>query len=273
MKTFKRAGLPVALILTLAVLGCGTDSNTAQPNGHDHHEATEQTAASQPVWKLTNPTPQAGQDDRVTFQLLDANSKPITAFDTVHEKKLHLIVVSQDLSYFNHLHPEPSTDGLFTQTLNLPQGGRYKLIADVTPTGQNAASYGQWIDVGGNQVAKKPIELDTDMTKTIAGQQVTLTFDSPPQAGQAAMMTFHLENAATHQPTTDLEPYLGAVGHVVALSSDAEQYLHVHPMDEKGHGPDAMFHIEFPSSGLYKVWGQFQRKGEVFVVPFVVKVP
>jgi hypothetical protein len=65
----------------------------------------------------------------------------------------------------------------------------------------------------------------------------------------------------------------GTIGHVVILSSDAKDYLHVHPMDTAAKGPDAVFHTEFPSSGTFKIWGQFQHQGNVFTVPFVVHVP
>jgi hypothetical protein len=65
---------------------------------------------------------------------------------------------------------------------------------------------------------------------------------------------------------------LGAVGHVVILSADAEQYLHVHPQNEQTTGPLAQFATAFPRSGTYKIWGQFQHNGEVITVPFVVDV-
>ncbi len=69
----------------------------------------------------------------------------------------------------------------------------------------------------------------------------------------------------------NLEPYLGAVGHVVILSADAESYLHVHPLDEKASGPDAEFATIFRKAA-YKIWGQFQHNGEILTVPFVVDV-
>jgi len=58
----------------------------------------------------------------------------------------------------------------------------------------------------------------------------------------------------------------------VILSRDADHYLHVHPLDEASSGPDAQFVTSFPKPGIYKIWGQFQHRGEVFTVPFVVQV-
>jgi hypothetical protein len=86
-------------------------------------------------------------------------------------------------------------------------------------------------------------------------------------------MTFHLTDELSGKPITDLQPYLGAVGHVVILSENTEQYLHVHPTDERAAGPDAKFSTTFPGSGVYKIWGQFKRDGQLSTVSFVVNVP
>jgi hypothetical protein len=69
-----------------------------------------------------------------------------------------------------------------------------------------------------------------------------------------------------------LQPYLGAVGHVVILSEDTEQYLHVHPVEELAKGPEARFVTSFPKAGRYKVWAQFQRNDKVMTVSYVVEV-
>jgi hypothetical protein len=76
--------------------------------------------------------------------------------------------------------------------------------------------------------------------------------------GMDLTMTSTIKDAKTKQPITNLQPYLGAVGHVVAISGDTETYLHVHPKNEHAKGPDAKFMTNFSKSGLYKVWGQFQ---------------
>jgi hypothetical protein len=63
------------------------------------------------------------------------------------------------------------------------------------------------------------------------------------------------------------------VGHVFALDRNVETYLHVHPIEEQAKGPEAQFMTTFPTSGIYKLWGQFQHEGKVFTVPFVIEVP
>lgn len=129
-----------------------------------------------------------------------------------------------------------------------------------------------WLQVKGAPLPAAPVKPDGERVKTVDGLRVTLDFDRLA-AGQELMLTYTIEDAETGAPVTDLQPYLGAVGHVVILSEDAEQYLHVHPMDEKGSGPKAEFMTTFPHAGIYKIWGQFQRDERVITVPFVVNVP
>ncbi|MGO4272648.1 hypothetical protein AB4Z22_22875, partial [Paenibacillus sp. TAF58] len=109
-------------------------------------------------------------------------------------------------------------------------------------------------------------------TKVIDGKEVTLSIDHL-MADMELNLNFNIKDAKSKQPVKDLQPYLGAVGHVVILTQDAENYLHVHPTDEKTSGPDAKFMTTFPHRGIYKIWAQFQQNGKVFTIPFVIKVP
>lgn len=109
------------------------------------------------------------------------------------------------------------------------------------------------------------------LVKEVGGKEIELAL-SGTKPNEEVTLTFNIRDAKTKKGIDNLQPYLGAVGHVVILSKDANQYLHVHPIDEKATGPDAKFATSFPQSGTYKLWGQFQHNGEVFTVPFVVDV-
>ena len=103
------------------------------------------------------------------------------------------------------------------------------------------------------------------------GKEIELSL-SNTLSNEEVVLAYHIQDAKTKQGINNLEPYLGAVGHVVILSEDAEQYIHVHPLDERSTGPNAEFATTFPHSGIYKIWGQFQHQGEVMTVPFVVEI-
>lgn len=79
------------------------------------------------------------------------------------------------------------------------------------------------------------------------------------------------------KPVTDLQPYLGAYGHLVALRASDLAYLHVHPMGGPGEGttaagPDIGFHTTVPSNGDYRLFLDFKHDGVVRTAEFTVSV-
>ncbi|MCZ8513026.1 hypothetical protein O9H85_11450 [Paenibacillus filicis] len=239
--------------------------------GHGGASKNEPAAAVSARWTFAPEKPQPGQEVKIAVRLTDAAGKPIDKFDINHEKKMHLIAVNKELTYFDHLHPEWKGNGTFEVTTKLPEGGEYKLIADFIPAGFGAMTRTQWMTVQGPVSRTAAIVPDSSLSKSVDGKEITLTTGNLAP-GKEAALTFRFTDKAG-KPITDLQPYLGAVGHVVILSADTEQYLHVHPMDEKATGPDAWFMTAFPKSGVYKIWGQFQQNGHVFVVPYTIQVP
>ncbi|HZG57429.1 hypothetical protein [Paenibacillus sp.] len=214
----------------------------------------------------------AGGESIVRVRLGANDGTPIEAFDVNHEKLLHLIVVSEDQSYFNHIHPEYEGDGEFRIANVFPAGGRYRLIADFKPTNGDAMTKLTWVDVEGPRAEPAPVApADLPAVAVAAGTRVTLRADGLVAEAPTAL-SFALEDGATGEPVTDLEPYLGAIGHVVVLSEDGERYVHVHAEEAQGSGPAAAFEATFPKPGVYKIWGQFQRDGEVFTVAYAVEV-
>lgn len=254
----------------------GTTAQAVEPNGGTHgddghnHGNVANEVTTKAVWSLENA--EAGKETTIRIQIRNEQGKPVDKLDINHEKLLHLIVVSKDLSYLDHIHPEYKGSGEFAITTTFPSGGEYKLIADYKPTGGSSATQTEWVQVKGAAAQPVPVAPDKGHSKVADGVEVTLKNDHPT-AGKDFELDFILNDAATKQPITDLEPYLGAVGHVVILSENTEEYLHVHPIDEKAKGPEAKFATTFPNKGKYKIWGQFQRGGKVFTVPFVVEVP
>ncbi len=70
------------------------------------------------------------------------------------------------------------------------------------------------------------------------------------------------------RPVTDLQPYLGAYGHLVALREGDLAYLHVHPDGAPGDGstqpgPDVVFEAAVPSGGDYRLFLDFRHDGVV----------
>jgi hypothetical protein len=182
-----------------------------------------------------------------------------------------LIIVSKDLSYFNHIHPEYKGGGVFEAVNDFPAGGKYRMIADFKPAGGDAMTKLAWLEVEGELAPSAPVVLTEPLEAVADGKRITLHISSLAP-DEESVFTFHVEDEVSGQPISDLEPYLGAIGHVVILSEDGERYVHVHAEKDQGSGPDASFEAVFPKRGVYKIWAQFQHKGQVFTASYAVQV-
>lgn len=208
----------------------------------------------------------------IRIKVTKKDGASIDRFDITHEKLLHLIVASKDLSYFNHIHPVYVGGGVFEIDNDFPSGGAYRMIADFKPTGGDAVTKMTWVSLQGEPEETNPVVPSGELVDTADGVQAKLNIERLG-AKTDSTLTFELSDAAAGEPVADLEPYLGAIGHVVVLSEDGNRYVHVHAEDGQGAGPHAVFEASFPSEGIYKIWAQFQREGRVFTVSYVVDVP
>ncbi|RKN79084.1 hypothetical protein [Paenibacillus ginsengarvi] len=269
--TKKKSLLVISGLLALSLLSaCG------KPNGgHGGHTEESKTAAvtnaAKASFTFTSGSPKAGEKSTLALSITDKSGKPVNDFQINHEKLMHLIVVSKDLSYFNHIHPDYKGNGKFEIGTSFPAGGDYKLFADFIPKGGPGETLSEWVKVAGKEGEPAPIKADSRLVREVSGKEIELSLSSA-KPKQDVTLTFQIRDAKTKKDIDNLEPYLGAVGHVVILSADSEQYIHVHPLDEKAKGPKAQFATSFPASGVYKIWGQFQHNGEVFTAPFVIDV-
>jgi hypothetical protein len=173
------------------------------------------------------------------------------------------------------VHPQVQKDGSLELDVALPGPGMYMLYGDFYPAGGTPQLLQALLvtpDYRGSPFPNPAgLQADAELTKVVDGQQVTLT--APPLgAGREALLTFDVSDARTGSPVTDLEPYLGAAGHLFMVSADLTDADHSHPTDFTTKGPRLNFHIRPPRAGNYKVWVQFQRSGKVVTVPFVLRV-
>jgi hypothetical protein len=211
----------------------------------------------------------AGREITLEFRVLHPKTgRPVTGFETIHEKLFHLFLVSQDLEYFSHEHPTLGSDGWFRLNTRLPRPGTYRLLADFDPSGatpQLAArtfSTAGW-DVPLSQSIRHPA---VDLApKKASNLEASLRMEPPtPIAGKKTMLWIQLK------PADGLEPYLGAWGHLLMVSHDLVDAIHTHPFLADG-GSEMQFNLFFPRVATYRIWVQVQRRGIVNTVAFTVK--
>jgi hypothetical protein len=218
---------------------------------------------------LSRTTMTTGNAEQFRFRILGPGDTAITAFDVEHEKRLHFVLTRRDGSGYQHLHPEMATDGTWSVPLTLPSAGSYRVFTDFKPTGGVATTLGADIQVPGQY---EPVQYDSPVrTATVDGYQIVL--DGDLTAGKSSNVTATVTRNG--QPVTDLQPYLGAYGHLVALRATDLGYLHVHPLGEPGDGataagPQVRFAVEVPTTGRYRLFLDFQHAGKVRTAEFTV---
>jgi hypothetical protein len=238
--------------------------------GHDMSGTKESAQV-----KLTAPD-KISPNQPVTFgiEVQDSKGKAIAQFDTFQEKLMHLIVVSDDLQVFQHLHPTYKGNGRFEVETALPQVGGYTLVSDYKPAGQKEAVSVLQVRMPGNPPAAPTVDLKRE--KTVEATNVKLSLSKPTvEVGQEVTLTFDLKDAATYQAISDLKPYLGEEGHLVILKQSTPltraDYIHAHAMKGTPEGK-VEFMTAFPKSGKYKLWGQFNRNGKIIIADLWVNV-
>ena len=207
----------------------------------------------------------------LTFTVRPPDSdQMVTRFETVHERTFHLFIISRDLSYFAHVHPEAAPDGRFVLTHRL-RPGEYMLVADFLPEGGTSQMVQRAIIAPGTRKEAPQRVVDPTMRRAVEkGLAVTLEA-AEARAGKEVLLTFSLSDAKTGAPVTDLQPYLGAPAHMLIVRSDLGDAIHAHPEEQATSGPTVSFHPLIPTEGDYRLWIQFQRGGEVITVPFALR--
>ena len=81
--------------------------------------------------------PRPGESVRLAFTVRHPSTRQtVDEFALVHEKPYHLFVISQDMEFYAHIHPERQGDGSYAINLTLPKPGRYRLWTQIQRRGR-----------------------------------------------------------------------------------------------------------------------------------------
>jgi len=218
---------------------------------------------------LTSDELPAGPATTLRFSVLGSDGRPLLTYERSHDEDLHLIAVRRDLSGFQHVHPQLDGNGTWTVPLAL-SAGQWRVFADFVPAGGKNLILGADLAVAG-AYDPRPLPAQARTTR-VDGYTVTLAGTLEP--GHDSELT--LSVARNGRPVTDLQPYLGAYGHLVALRAGDLAYLHVHPAGTPGDGkirpgPGITFYAATPSTGTYRLYLDFRHEGRVRTAEFTVR--
>jgi DMSO/TMAO reductase YedYZ heme-binding membrane subunit len=249
---------------------------TAQPyNPHAKHQGSFSTNY---VATLSSVPTQAvpGQAASLNITITDAStSQLVQQFDEHQTKLMHLIIVSDDLKYYDHLHPDYKGNGHFSIGATFPQAGTYYLYASYVP--QDAAEQFSLMNVVTAGAGPSVLPILGPPTTQASDDTYTAVLSGMDKirAGQVATPTFTIRDTRSGA-IPQLDPYLDAYGHLAVISSDLRTYLHIHPnltgLEQQRGQARLQFVTSFSRPGRYKLFLQFQVDGESHVIPFVAEV-
>lgn len=249
------------------VIGPDQTPAPASAHGEAHAEPADEPAAqrvpgglqiAQDGYRLSLESARlsTGGAEPFRFRVLGADGKAVTEYTENHEKELHLILVRRDMSGYQHVHPVLGDDGTWEVPLRVDTPGQYRVLADFQPAAAaESLTLGVDVPAPGDY---QPVALPQPAPAAeVDGYTVTLD-------GDLAGGDLGFSVSRGGQPVTDLEPYLGARGHLVVLREGDLAYLHVHPTSETA----LAFAAEVPSAGVYRLYLDFQHGGKVRTAEF-----
>jgi hypothetical protein len=228
----------------------------------------------------------AGRPFRMRLTVRHPRSRAVVEdFTVVHEKRFHMFVISEDLAHYDHVHPEQQADGSWAIDVTVPRSGRYRVYSDFLPTGGPPQVNNQPLvtsDVEAGDIAAAEARLVPDRLLNHIVGDLSVTLELPAgglTAGREEKLLYRISDARTGRPVDDVEPYLGAWGHSLAVSENMSRVVHAHPVElvpeeqpaARG-GPTLTFKATLPEAGNYRIWTQIKRHGEIATAVFTVRV-
>ena len=227
----------------------------------------------------------AGRPFRLRLTVRHPRSRAVVQdFAVVHEKRFHMFVIGEDLTHYDHVHPEQQADGSWAIDVTLPRSGRYRLYSDFLPTGgtpqvNNQPLVTSDVEAGETAAAEGRLVPDRLLNHVVGDLSVTLELPAGGLlAGREERFLYRLADARTGKPVDDVEPYLGAWGHSMAVSENMSRMVHAHPVElvpdgqpAARAGPTLTFKAALPEAGTYRIWTQIKRRGEIATAVFTVR--
>jgi len=207
----------------------------------------------------------------LAFRVLGPDGAPVFDYDVEHVEDLHLVAVRRDLSVYQRVHAALGPDGTWRAPLELTPGS-WRVIADFTPSALSLnVTLGSDLSVPG-ELVPQPLPEPAAVAQ-VDGFTVALTGELA--AGRESELTLSVSRDG--RPVTDLQPYLGSYGHLVALRMGDLAYLHPSPAEPAegstaAPGPHLTFAATAPSMGSYRLFLDFRHGNVVHTAAFTVRV-
>lgn len=226
---------------------------------------------------------EAGRKAAIVFRIRHpVSGRVVQDFALLHERPMHVFIVSEDLAHFEHVHPEPQRDGTFRLETLLPDSGLYRVYVEAHPAFGSPQLLQDHLATRDYDPEARhpsiPLRADDVLRRREGRTEVALrTEPAEAIAGKPLTLSYTLKDAETGRPLTDLAPYLGALAHTVMVSEDLEACIHAHPREATlaaattASGTRLTSRVLPPREGAYRIWTQFVRGDELVTTAFTIR--
>ena len=273
-------------IIFLSLPGCGRQTATpvtppavhsphggqaTPPGNHARHQGmpgmADMAAPAKFVLNAGGDDLKPGVSTNLVFHL-ERDGQVLREFDLLHERVMHFIVVRDALDEFQHLHPTVTDSGLASVEMTFPTAGTYWLFVDCQAKGEAQQTVRHELRLAAEPPAAPELKANVPVVVTVGETKTEVSV----QRGEGEWLVTFAHRDLDDQPSTDLEPYLGAMGHLVVIGAGTGEYVHAHAETQSAPDGRVKFAAHIARPGIYKAWGQFQQQGRVFTIPAVFQV-
>ncbi|QJB34374.1 hypothetical protein HF329_24990 [Chitinophaga oryzae] len=211
-----------------------------------------------------------GKNTRLVFRPVNSNHPEASVpLSIQHEAAFHLIIVNDQLTSFEHLHPQHDADGHYFIDVTFNQPGKYLVYADYQAEGYAPQTDRLTLEVeGGEQPA--PGETNEKRSADTDGLHLAIAATAPFVAGAESHIPVAITKDGKALNAADINPYLGAVAHIIMIGREDKDFLHIHPMSDSRF--PIIGHTVFPKADIYRMWIQFKTEGVLHTASFTIQV-
>ncbi len=241
---------------------CGMPLEAVSASGTKGHYTMKLASPAVPV--------ESGKTTTLSFKPVNLDEPDaLVPLEVQHEKKIHLILVSEDLSWFTHIHPEYQANGSYSVQVEFPFGGTFLAYSEYKPYGQSGQTEQIRLEVSGKPAAKMP----SKNPGTSAQAPPYTVVLKPDEDAFYTNKSIHFDGVFSKSgvayDVNGLGNYLGAKAHMIAVHEETLEFVHLHPAIE---GANLQFHTFFKQPGVYRAWLQFMDAGTLRTVDFTLQV-
>lgn len=201
------------------------DNKTSDMEHHQHHKSETMVSLT------TEPNAvEAGSPVNLKF-VFNENGHPVP-LDISHEKKVHLMIVDESLSWFRHIHPIEQPDASYTVSETFPTGGKYFLFTDFKPKGATSMVDRKELNVSGN-ADQSQTDFSNKFVSVVDDYTVTLENGNSLKTNRTQALEISVVKDGKRLSESDIEPYLAATAHIAMISKESKDFLHIHPVTNK----------------------------------------